>query len=202
MTMNGATQIDLSKCVILFKPIYMTDLAVKGKDIIAHFQTALKSIRTGLVTSSVLDSIHVEVYGSNMKIAELAVVQTRGAREIIITPFDKSVLTAIEKAIRDSNLGVNPVNDGAGLILNFPAMTQEDRVRRVDEVDDLLEQSRISVRQVRGDIHKGIHTQKEEGSLSEDDAARFDTELQKDVDHLNKELEEIAKAKKADLLKL
>jgi ribosome recycling factor len=180
----------------------MTDLAVKGKDLVSHFQTQLKSIRTGLVNASILDNVQVEAYGSMMKIAELSVVQTRGAREIVITPFDKSVTSAIEKAIRDANIGVNPVNDGAGIILNFPSMTEEDRKRRADEVDDLLEQARITVRQVRGDIHKGIHNQKEEGSLSEDDATRFDTELQKDVDHLNKELEEIAKAKKIDLLKI
>lgn len=166
------------------------------------FQEKLKSIRTGRVNASVLDTIMVEAYGTKMHINELATVTSPEPAQLLVTPFDKGVLTSMEKAVRDSNLGVNPVNDGAGLRLNFPPLTEENRKDKVKEVNKLLEEARIHVRTHRTDVLKDEKKLKEASEITEDDLKRFEEDLQKEVDHLNKELEELAKKKQDELMKI
>ncbi len=161
----------------------------------------LNTIHTGRVTPATLDHIRVEVYSSNMMIKELATISVPEPAQLLITPFDKSVNTAIEKAIRDSNLGVNPVNDGAGIRLNFPPLTEENRKNRVKEVHKMLEEARITLRQQRQDALKDKRHEKDEGLIGEDDLKSFEKELQLEVDNLNKELEESVKHKEDELMK-
>jgi ribosome recycling factor len=170
--------------------------------IIEHFYHQLKGIRTGRVNASVLETVLVDAYGTKMHIMELATIQQPEATQLLITPFDKGVLNPIEKAIRDANIGVNPVNDGAGIRLVFPPMTEENRKIRAKEVDKHLEEVKIQVRQSRLDALDVIKKQEKEGDIGEDDLKRGEEELQKEVVLLNTELETIAKAKKDELLKL
>lgn len=178
------------------------DILDRAERIVEDFQLKLKSIRTGRVNANVLDNIEVEAYGTRMHIKELATVTSPEPAQLMITPFDKGILNEIEKKIRESNLGVNPVNDGAGLRLNFPPLTEENRKNKVKEVNKLLEEARILVRGHRTDILKNEKKSKEEGQVTEDELKRFEESLQKDVDQLNKKLDEIAKIKQDELMKI
>ncbi|MEM1312208.1 MAG: ribosome recycling factor [Patescibacteria group bacterium] len=173
-----------------------------AQKIIDNFQKSLSSMRTGRVNAGVLEHILVEAYGSKMKIQEIATVNIPENSQLLITPFDKSLNNAIEKAITDSGLGVNPINDGAGIRLNFPPLTEETRKIRVKEVYKNLEDARISARNVRQELLKSQKSQKENSEISEDDLRNYETRLQQEIDKLNKQLEDIAKAKEVDIMKV
>jgi len=160
----------------------------------------LNGIHTGRVNSSILEAVDVEAYGSKMKINELATVTIPEPSQLLITPFDKSVIKNISKAITDSNLGVNPMDDGAGVRLNFPPLTEETRKNRVKLVHKLLEDSKVEVRKERQDLIKKQKHLKEEGEISEDELKRFEDDVQKQVEEANKILEEISKKKEDELM--
>jgi ribosome recycling factor len=173
-----------------------------AQKIIDSFKKTLSSMRTGRVNATVLENILVDAYGTKMHIHEIATINVPENSQLLITPFDKSLNNGIEKAINDSNLGVNPVNDGAGIRLNFPPLTEETRKLRVKEVYKNLEEARIASRNVRQDLLKTEKNKKENSEISEDELRQFETSLQKEIDNLNKELEEIAKNKEAEILKV
>jgi len=159
-------------------------------------------MRTGRVNAAVLENIYVEAYGSKMHVHEVATINIPEPSQLMITPFDKSINNAIEKAIIDSNLGISPVNDGAGIRLMFPPLTEETRKQRVKEIGKLLEESKIAIRNIRQDLLKTQKNLKDSGDLSEDELKRFELELQKEVDQLNKDLESICNDKEAELMKI
>ncbi len=175
-----------------------------ASDILASLKTKLSTVRTGAVNSSILDTIDVFVpnYGVNMKIGELATVNIPEPGQLLITPFDKSVLANIEKAITDSNLGVSPNNNGAGIRLVFPPMTEETRKLRVKEIEKYEETYKIEVRNFRQDLLKEQKKLKTDGDISEDEFKRFEQDLQKEVDKLNGEIESIIKQKSTELMKI
>jgi len=172
--------------------------AQKIKD---FFHQKLSIIHSGRVSPATLDPISVEVYGTKLSVKELSTITVPEPAQLLVTPFDKSTLTAIEKAIRESNLGVNPINNGVGLRLVFPPLTEEVRKSRLKEVKKLLEEAKIYLRQERQELLKHKKREKEEGILSEDEFKQFEKELQEEVDLLNQELETIAKQKEEELLK-
>lgn len=173
---------------------------LKAQSITDHFGRQLSQLRTGRINSSILDHVEVETYGQKMKFNELATITAPEAGQLLITPFDLGNLQPMEKAINLSNLGVNPVNDGAGLRLNFPPLNQETREKRAKEVGVLLEEARISVRNDRQALIKLWKRQKEDGEITEDDLNDNESTLQEEVKNLNKDLEDMAEAKKKDLL--
>ncbi len=175
---------------------------INGDKTLDFFKTKLSSIRTGRVNATVLDPIQVDAYGTKMSIVEIATVTVPEPGQLMITPFDKNLIKDIQKAISDSNLGVNPSDDGAGVRLNFPPLTEENKKARLKEVGALLEESKITVRSNRQDLLKGQKRKAEAGEISEDDVKRFEKNLQDEVNSLNKELEEIAKQKEDDLMKV
>lgn len=189
---------DLFSYKSMTKYIYL-DNADKIKEFL---EKDLKSIRTGRVSASVLEQVSVEAYGSRMQIMELATIQQPEASQLLITPFDKGVIGAIEKAIQTSNLGVNPVNDGAGLRLSFPPMTEENRKARAKDVEKHVEEAKIQVRQNRTEAMDVIKKQEKNGEIGEDDLKRGEDEIQKEVNLLNKEIEEMGEKKKAEIMKM
>jgi len=170
--------------------------------ILDHFQRQLSVIRTGLVNASVLDHITVVAYGSKMKIVEIAAITKPEPSQLMITPFDKGLISGIAKAIRESNLGINPADDGAGIRLVFPPLTEENRKNRIKEVTIELENTKIVVRNERQSILKQFKQQKEQSEISEDELKKAETEVQKEVEILNAKLEEISKNKEAELMKM
>jgi ribosome recycling factor len=170
--------------------------------ILDHLHHSLSGIRTGQANSGVLDSIMVEMYGSKMAIKELASISQPEPTQLLVSPFDKSAIKAIVKAITESNLGINPVDDGVGIRLNFPALTEETRKKLAKTASILAEEAKVSVRNNRQDVLKGWKKEKEDSLISEDELKKLETELQKEVDSLNKEVEAIAKKKEEDILKV
>jgi ribosome recycling factor len=170
--------------------------------ILDHLHHSLSGLRTGRANSSVLDPIQVEMYGSKMAIKELASISQPEPTQLLITAFDKSAIKMIVKAISESNLGINPVDDGAGVRLNFPPLTEETRKKLAKSVSVLAEDAKVSVRNQRQDVIKGWKKEKEDSLISEDELKKLEVELQKEVDSLNKEIETIAKKKEEDILKV
>jgi ribosome recycling factor len=170
--------------------------------IIDNFRQKLSSMRSGRVNASVLENILVEAYGQKMHFHELATITVPEPSQLLITPFDKSVIASMDKAISTSNLGVNPNIDGAGLRLNFPPLTEENKKKRVKDIYALLEEAKIAVRNVRQDYLKDVKRQKDAGELTEDDVKEIEKGVQNDVDNTNRILEEAAKNKEEELIKV
>jgi ribosome recycling factor len=162
----------------------------------------LDSIRTGRAHPKLLDRIQVEYYGTLTPLNQLAGVSAPEARMLVIQPWDKGSMNAIEKSIRSSDLGLNPNNDGQVIRLNIPPLTEERRKQMVKSVHSTVEEGKVAVRNVRRDAishAKDLQTKKE---ISEDDERRAQTEL----DHLTRrftdEADKIGKAKEAEVLEV
>jgi ribosome recycling factor len=173
-----------------------------GNEIKERFQKKISGVRSNLVNSSILESITVNAYETKMHIHELATITKPEPSQLLITPFDKSLNQAISKAIEEASIGVNPVDDGAGLRLSFASMTQEDRLKRVKELHKLQEEARVDVRLHRQDLLKDKKKEKEDGLISEDELSGFEKQLQLEVENINKEIEEITKQKEAEILQI
>ena len=170
--------------------------------ILEHLHHSLSGLRTGRANASVLDPIMVEMYGSKIAIKELASISQPEPTQLLISAFDKSAIKMIIKAISESNLGINPVDDGTGVRINFPPLTEETRKKLAKSASILSEEAKVSVRNNRQDVLKGWKKEKEDSLISEDELKKLETELQKEVDALNKEIEAIAKKKEEDILKV
>jgi ribosome recycling factor len=157
-------------------------------------------LRTGRATITLLDSVFVEAYGSKMPINQSASLSVEDPRTIRVSPWDKSLVGPMEKAITLADLGVSTVADGEGLRVIFPALTTENREKLVKVAKNKMEEAKISVRNDRGDVIKGIESAQKNGELPEDDAKRAKDNVQKMVDEANKKLEEIFKQKEEEIL--
>lgn len=158
------------------------------------------SIRTNQVTSSILDAVSVEVYGSRMPINQVASILGAGPKSLLITPWDNSVAPNIDRAIRESNLGLSVSLDAQGVRVFFPELTSERRVLLTKIVKEKLEEARIRVRTEREQSLEIMEQKEKDGSLSKDDKFRLKNELQKLVDEANRKLEEWALKKEKEIL--
>lgn len=155
----------------------------------------LQGLRTGRATPALLDSVSVEVYGSRMKLKEVANIAVEDARTLYVNPWDKAQTKAIEKAITLADLGVSAGSDDKGVRVSFPELTEERRTQLVKLVRAKLEEARVALKGARtkalGDIEKS--------DASEDDEKRLKADIQKVVDDANKSLEAVAEKKEAEL---
>ncbi len=168
---------------------------VATKKILDHLHEEFSKLQTGRANASLVEHINVEAYGQNMEMKAVASISVQDARSIVIQPWDASILASIEKAIQIANIGINPVNDGVVIRLNFPPMTEERRKQITKIVGQLAEQAKISVRQER-------HKSSDEIKLmtDENEKERATKELQKHVDEANKKIEESAKKKDVEVM--
>jgi len=157
-------------------------------------------IRTGRASSSLVEDIQVDYLGSWLKIKELAAINIPEPRSILIQPWDKGAIPAIEKGIRDSSLGLNPIIDSGGIRLNLPMLTEERRQEFIKLLKQKMEEARIKIRQIREDILKKVQSEIREKKAAEDDVFRAKDELQKIIDDLNKKIDELFKKKEQELL--
>ena len=137
------------------------------------------SIRTGRASPALVEKLQVEYYGSDVPLQQLAGFSVPEARMLVIAPFDKGSIGAIEKALRMSDLGLNPSNDGANIRLTFPPLTAERRKEYVKVVKHMAEEGRISVRNIRRSGRHELEGFQKDGELSEDELARAEKELDK-----------------------
>jgi ribosome recycling factor len=159
-------------------------------------------VRTGKASPALLDSVRVEAYGSVVPINQVGTVSAPEPRMLIVQPWDKSLLKAIEKGLRESDLGLNPSNDGSIVRIPIPALTEERRKEYVRLLHKLAEEGRVAVRNVRREANDEIkHRQKDEG-LSEDDIRREQGEVQKLTDQYIAKIEELLKHKEAEVMEV
>lgn len=181
----------------------MSEIIDNAQDKMDKCVDALKAnfskVRTGRANPHVLDSIRVDYYGVETPVTQLAGVKVPEATMLLIEPWDKSVLNAIEKAIRNSDLGINPSNDGSSIRLPFPAPTEERRKELVKDSRTYAEEARVSVRNVRRDANGKIERDEE---LSEDDVRREQAAVQKLTDTYVKKIDELLKAKEAEVMEI
>jgi len=159
-------------------------------------------VRTGKASAALLDTVKVDAYGSLMPINQVGTVTAPEARMLVVQPWDKSLIKAIEKALRESDLGLNPSNDGSVIRIPIPPLTEERRKEYVRLLHKLAEEGRVAVRNVRRDANDEVkHRQKDEG-LSEDDIRREQAEVQKLTDQFIVRIEELLKHKEAEVMEV
>ena len=169
---------------------------------IAAFQQELMHIRTGRASTGLLDSIEVDAYGSKMKLNQVATVTAPEARMLVIQPWDKTQIPAIEKAIQQSPLDITPSNDGTVIRLPMPQLTEERRKDLVKMVGKLAEDARISVRNIRRhEVDEAKKLQKD-GDLPEDEAHRLTAEIQKITDESVGKIDEAFKTKEEEIMEV
>jgi len=157
-------------------------------------------LRTGRASTVLVEDIKVDYYGSMMTIKQVAQLSVPESNQIVIQPWDVSVVPNIEKAIRDSDLGVQPQRDGNVIRVILPPLTEERRKELVKKAGKLAEQARIAIRNIRHEIMKELDKLKKEGGFSEDDIKRAKDELQKITDKYVKAVDELLSKKEEEIL--
>jgi ribosome recycling factor len=160
------------------------------------------SVRTGRASPQLLDRIQVDYYGAMTPLRQLATINAPEARLLTVQPYDKSSIKAIERAIRESDVGLNPSNDGQLIRLTVPELTEERRRELVKVVRGIAEEGRIALRNIRRDVMQDLRELRDAGEAGADDEHRAEESLQKITDEKVKELDGVLKAKEADILEV
>ena len=160
----------------------------------------LGGLRTGRASIALVDPIHVEVYGSNMPLNQVATVSTPEPRMLSVQVWDRSNVSAVEKAIRNAGLGINPIVDGQVIRLPIPELTEERRKELAKLVGQYAEKARIAVRNVRRDGMEHLKADEKKHEISEDERKRLENEVQKLTDETIKEIDEAAAHKEKEIL--
>lgn len=182
--------------------VHLEEASNKMKKAVAATQEEFGHIRTGRASPHLLDRIHIDYYGAPTPLNQIAGISVPEARMMVISPYDKSSLTAIEKAIQQSDLGVNPNNDGSIIRLNFPPLTEDRRKVLIKQVKERAEDGKIAVRNVRRHSKDEMEKMKKDGEISEDELKRSEKELQKLTDHYVEEIDTMFSHKEKELLEV
>ena len=163
-------------------------------------KTELATVRTGRASPHLLDRVSVDYYGAQTPLKQIATVNATEARLLTITPYDKSSIKSIERAILESDLGLTPSNDGNLIRLTIPELTEERRKELVKVVHQLAEEGRVAVRNIRRDCMHHLRDLRKSGEAGEDEERRAETELQKLTDARVKDIDELLKGKEEEIL--
>jgi ribosome recycling factor len=161
----------------------------------------LATVRTGRASPHLLDRVNVDYYGAATPLKQLANVAATEARLLTITPYDKSAIKQIEKAILESDLGLTPSNDGNLIRLTIPELTEERRKELVKVIHGLAEEGRVAVRNIRRDCMHDLRELRKDGDVGEDEERRAEAELQKHTDARVGEIDELLKGKEEEILR-
>jgi ribosome recycling factor len=162
----------------------------------------LATVRTGRASPHLLDRITVDYYGTKTPLRQLSNIATTEARLLTLTPYDKSAVGAIEKAILESDVGLTPSNDGNVIRLQIPELTEERRNELVKVVHGVAEEGRVAVRNIRRDVMHDLRELKREGEAGADDEHRAETALQKHTDEAIGEIDALLKGKEEEILEV
>ena len=160
----------------------------------------LAKVRTGRASTAILDGVRVDYYGTPTPLAGVANVNAPEPRLITIKPFDKSVLKEIEKALREANLGINPMNDGEMIRLPFPPLTEERRKDIAKQVKSKGEEHKVAIRNIRRDANEALKAQLKDKKITEDDNKRLQEKVQKETDAGVAEVDKIVAAKEKEVM--
>lgn len=162
----------------------------------------LMSIRAGRANPALLNRVHVDYYGSPTPLNQVAGITTPEARMLVVQPYDKSILSDIERAILKADLGISPSNDGSIIRLAIPPLTEERRKELVKQVKKAAEEAKIAVRNVRRDANDSLKKSEKDGELTEDDLKRFTEEVQKITDTTITKVDEVAANKEKEIMEV
>jgi len=174
----------------------------KMEKAVTHLRDELGGLRTGRASANSFARIHIDYYGSPTPLPQLASVSTPEARMAVIKPYDTKQLSALEKAIRDSDLGVNPTNDGNLIRVVFPQLTEERRRELVKVAKSKGEDGKVAIRAVRRHANDALGKLAKDGEVGEDDARRAEAELQKLTDRYVTSVDDLVRHKEAELLEV
>lgn len=180
----------------------IADARTRMEKAMEALQRELTAVRTGRAAPSLVERVTVEQYGTEMPLNQLANIAAPEARMLTITPWDKSSIPAIEKAIRKSELGLNPSNDGAMIRIVIPPLTEERRRQMVKVVHGKVEEAKIAVRNIRRDAVSQAKEFKDEKMISEDDERRAEQQIQEITNKFTTQADEIGKAKERDVMQV
>jgi ribosome recycling factor len=167
---------------------------------VAHARQEFAGVRSGRASSGLVEKLPVEYYGATVPLQQMASFSVPEARLLVISPFDKGAINAIEKSIREANLGLNPSNDGAAIRLAFPPLTEERRKEFVRMVRAKAEDGRNGVRGARRESRKDLDALRKDGDISDDDLHRAEAELDKLTKRFEAEIDAALDAKTTELL--
>ena len=171
----------------------------KGVEYMIH---EFAAVRTGKASPAIVENIDVEAYGAMMKLKQLALITTPEPRLLVIQPFDGSTTKDIEKAIKESKIGINPIVDGKIIRLPIPALSEDRRKDLVKSIKQMAEEARVRVRSARRESLDAIKKTEKEGKVSEDNRETFEKEIQKLTDGFVKKIDEAFAMKEADIMKV
>jgi len=180
--------------------LVLSETAKKMKKAVAHTRSDFSSIRTGRAAPALVEKIPVDYYGSEVPLQQIAGFNVPEARQLLITPYDKGAIGAIEKALQNSDLGLNPSNDGASIRLTFPPLTQERRKELVKVVKGMAEDGKVALRNQRRAARQELESLEKGGDLSKDELERAEKELDKIIHVHEAEIAEALSAKETELL--
>lgn len=178
------------------------DSESRMKGAITSLETDLSGFRTGRASPHLVDKLVVEVYGAQMTLNQMAVISVPEPQQLAIRPYDTSSLSAIEKAILKSELGIMPNNDGKIIRLNIPRLTEERRRDLNKLVARRVEEAKVAVRNIRRDVLHELHEYEKEKMISEDEHKNAQEELQKLTDKYVKQIDETGKRKEAEIMEV
>ncbi|MGI6377984.1 ribosome recycling factor [bacterium] len=176
---------------------FIEDLGMSMQKSVESFTKDIATIRTGRANVSILDLVRVEYYGFPTPLREVASVTIPEPQQIMIKPYEKETLKAIEKAIQSANIGLVPNNDGTVIRLNIPALSEERRKEYVKLLGKYSENAKVSIRNIRRSANDSL---KKDKSLSEDRQRHLESEVQKKTDEFIKKIDELAKVKEKELM--
>jgi ribosome recycling factor len=180
----------------------LEEASTKMANAVAHTREEFAAVRTGRASPALVEKLTVEYYGSDVPMQQLAGFSVPEARTLLITPFDKSSIGAIEKAIQQSDLGLNPSSDGTIIRLTFPQLTEERRRDYVRVVKQKAEDGRVQIRNARRAARQELESLQRGGDLSEDDLTRAEKELDKVTHAREAEIDKALDQKEQELLEV
>jgi ribosome recycling factor len=180
--------------------VVLDDARERMQRAVVHARAEFANIRTGRAAPALVEKLPVDYYGSEVPLQQLAGFSVPEARMLVITPYDKGAMAAIEKAIRQSDLGLNPSNDGNNIRLSFPPLTTERRKEFVKVVKGMAEDGRVAVRNLRRAGRQELEAFEKDGDLSEDELARAEKELDKLTHSAEADIDDALSTKEQELL--
>lgn len=182
------------------KALVLDECEDRMRKAVAHAQSEFAAVRTGRASPSLVEKLRVDAYGSDVPLQQIAGFGVPEPRVLTISPYDKGTLKAIEKAIQQSDLGVNPSNDGQIIRIAFPELTEERRKDFVKVVRNRAEDGRVAVRNARRQARQELEHLEKDGEISKDDLDRAEKELEKRTHEVVAEIDELLKHKETELL--
>ncbi|QJX56261.1 ribosome recycling factor [Staphylococcus warneri] len=176
------------------------DTRARMQKSIDNLSKELANISAGRANSNLLNGVNVDYYGASTPVQQLASINVPEARLLVISPYDKSSVADIEKAINAANLGVNPTSDGEVIRISVPALTEERRKELVKDVKKIGEDAKVSIRNIRRDVNDQLKKDEKNGDITEDDLRSQTDDVQKATDNSIKEIDQLVDDKEKDIM--